>query len=142
VNEFTIIILKFTMATQKMDIPGVTDKFEYVLAAIREKKLSDMDPLATMEKLEKVNAKVSKMRGFYEFFGCHKCPFFATCHNSGSRPKKEQMAQSLVQRSLEETLGKIQSGEFNDSDKWTYGDGDQSQLKEGRGPKVIQSLWG
>jgi hypothetical protein len=52
------------------------------------------------------------------------------------------MAEILVQRSMEETMGKIRSGEFNDSDKWMYGDGDQSQLKEGRGPKVIQSLWG
>jgi hypothetical protein len=54
----------------------------------------------------------------------------------------EQMAKFLVQRSWEDTMGKIKSGEFNDSDKWAYGDGDQSQLKEGRGSQVIRTLWG
>jgi hypothetical protein len=88
VNEFTIAILKFTMATQEMHIPGVTDKLEYMLAAMRKKNLSAMDPLAKMEKLEKVNAKVSKMRAFLKnLLDAINVHFFATCYNSGSRPE-------------------------------------------------------
>jgi hypothetical protein len=54
----------------------------------------------------------------------------------------EQTVKILVQRSFKDTMGKIKSGEFKDSDKWAYGDGDQSQLKEGGGSHVIRTLWG
>jgi hypothetical protein len=69
VSALTIIIQNITMATQKIDIPGITDEFKDMLSTMRENNLSAMDPIATMEKCEKENAKVSKICLFTSFWG-------------------------------------------------------------------------
>ena len=51
------------------------------------------------------------------------------------------LADMKVQRALEETMGKIANGEFDNPDKWEYGDGDQSPLKMLESQN-LRTLWG
>ena len=59
--------------------------------------------------------------------------------------KSKERADTIVQAAFEDTMRKIQTGEFQDPDKWDYGDGDQSPLPS---PDVsaeaqkLRSLWG
>ena len=51
------------------------------------------------------------------------------------------LADMKVQRALEETMEKIATGEFDNPDKWEYGDGDQSPLKMPKSQN-LRTLWG
>ena len=50
-------------------------------------------------------------------------------------------ADKKIQKSIEDTMRKIATGEFNDPDKWDYGDGDQSPVKL-PGSQNLRTLWG
>ena len=59
--------------------------------------------------------------------------------------KAAEKAHRISQAAIEDTMRKIETGEFHDPDKWAYGDGDQSPLPS---PDVsaeaqkLRSLWG
>ena len=53
----------------------------------------------------------------------------------------EIYADKKTQKSIEDTMRKIATGEFNDPDKWDYGDGDQSPVKL-PGSQNLRTLWG
>ena len=50
-------------------------------------------------------------------------------------------ADKEIQKSIQDTMRKITTGEFNDPDKWDYGDGDQSPVKL-PGSQNLRTLWG
>ena len=50
-------------------------------------------------------------------------------------------AGKKIQKSIQDTMRKIATGEFNDPDKWDYGDGDQSPVKL-PGSQNLRTLWG
>ena len=59
--------------------------------------------------------------------------------------KAEEKANTIVQAAIEDTKRKIETGEFHDSDKWDYGDGDQSPLPSteiSAESQKLRSLWG
>ena len=59
--------------------------------------------------------------------------------------KAEEKANVIVQAAFEDTMRKIQSGEFQDPKKWDFGNGDQSHLpspNESAEAQKLQSLWG
>ena len=53
----------------------------------------------------------------------------------------EIYADKKIQKSIQDTMRKIATGEFNDPDKWDYGDGDQSPVKL-PGSQNLRTLWG
>ena len=53
----------------------------------------------------------------------------------------DMLAQMKIQKSFEETMKKIATGEFNDPGKWDYGDDVQSPLKF-PGSQNLRTLWG
>ena len=59
--------------------------------------------------------------------------------------KADEKANRIVQAAFEDTMRKIQTGEFEDPTKWDYGDGDQSPLpspNESAESQKLKSLWG
>ena len=59
--------------------------------------------------------------------------------------KAEETARRIAQAAIEDTMRKIESGEFDDPDKWDYGDGDQSDLPSpdySIEAQKLKSLWG
>ena len=53
----------------------------------------------------------------------------------------DHLADMKIERSIEETMKKIATGEFNDPDKWEYGDGVQTPVKF-PGSQKLRTLWG
>ena len=59
--------------------------------------------------------------------------------------KAEEKAYRIVQAAFEDPMRKIQTGEFQDPNKWDYGDGDQSPLPSPNASaeaQKLKSLWG
>ena len=60
----------------------------------------------------------------------------------GGEPTKKNR---MVEAAIENTMRKIQNGEFEDPTDWHYGDGDQSPLPSpntSAESNQLQSLWG
>ena len=53
----------------------------------------------------------------------------------------DMLAEVKIQKSVEVTMKKIATGEFNEPDKWDYGDDVQSPLKF-PGSQNLRTLWG
>ena len=53
----------------------------------------------------------------------------------------DMLAEMKIQKSVQDTMTKIATGEFNDPNKWDYGDDDQSPLKF-PGSQNLRTLWG
>ena len=59
--------------------------------------------------------------------------------------RADEKANRIVQAAFEDTMRKIQTGEFQDPTKWDYGDGDQSPLpspNKSAESQKLKSLWG
>ena len=53
----------------------------------------------------------------------------------------DMLAEMKIQKSIMDSVDKLVSGEFNDPDKWDYGDDDQSPLKFPKSQN-LRTLWG
>ena len=53
----------------------------------------------------------------------------------------DMLAEMKIQKSVQDTMTKIATGEFNDPNKWDYGDDVQSSLKF-PGGQNLRTLWG
>ena len=108
-----------------------------------------------MSKKSRKGAEARKRDGhcrdFSDIVGRDNVESLLKAINSGSLCLDDEHAQTMqsadmlaevkIQKSFQETMAKIATGEFNDPDKWDYGDGDQSPLKFPESQN-LRSLWG
>ena len=112
-----------------------------------------------MSKTSKKSQKGAKARerdgaglgDLSDIFGRDKMESLLKAFNSGNlclddkhartMQSADMLAEMKIQKSVQDTMTKIATGEFNDPNKWDYGDDDQSPLKF-PGSQNLRTLWG